>query len=966
MSNKVNFSYYLNMYENNEWIQLPFVRPVFESSTLDESLDTLSLTTPLIRRSTEILPFTLLKLTIIQRPTGSNTDTLVATKYYYVGNVVKTRMTYSDDINNIPPERYLYQFEIEAIEYTKIMERSIADTMTFTRYLGHDYTENSAQIIPERTLSATPSSEAVLPTITATFFSPIAVSTSLVCPKPSTVFVQNGNDALEEMQLIVEYPNGSSTNFGDNSATLTAVSGNYILHYKAKYTTLLQTIVDTTYTYTLSAVETVAPKTDYTVADVIKRLLKYGVTRRDGVEGQKYFFDDITTNFDSITAPEFHFTRSTIFDALMQVGGFVHGIPRLRYPTDNDIATFGASCKGVITYDMLGGNVDITDSLTSNLRYEQSTVNIDEYCGEITSWAENVLNSTDETKGTIKSPSNEGYKTVRAENSEIIIDADTMLISTEYPIYRIVKLEMGYIDPSSRASAIGDITAYVFEAAEYLTLASSKDGAFPKAKKYALRYEQGQRNITGLNFIADSITAAGQNYAIYNIVQRETGCALSASEYKKLAFRVTYIPYISVRATQRKAYKGWDNNNGLIYNQGANSVESESFGEHLKGTIAKLGYPTFTRTYVFTDYTKIPKVGQVLDGCYISKVDLAYETLFIKATLTLMPNFNKVAEYLAINSNYRLYDVSEKQSVDRFVSYNEECIVGDEEVYEASDKSMLANTFQFLNTFWQDSALTSPISVAVVETYSQGSDTSIERFALPCMASSLGNSIMLNFRFEDNFSAGNTASDYDFESKYRNLQQPVPYGNVYGEFQKLKIDFARYIDGLSSWAEQAPGGACCDLPLFSGSAIGTIFSTGNYPLLVAKDSRENINVVYQLHFVANRNSIVIGPALTKNCAFVSKANTAKKAVLWYFNSTINMLSKPTLSGTNLGVNGATYTYNTTNKTATITLPQNTTANTYKAWALIDPTTGEIYVGENGEIPPNATPNTVVFKFANNK
>ena len=47
-------------------------------------------------------------------------------------------MTYSDDINNIPPERYLYQFEIEAIEYTKIMERSIADTMTFTRYLGHD------------------------------------------------------------------------------------------------------------------------------------------------------------------------------------------------------------------------------------------------------------------------------------------------------------------------------------------------------------------------------------------------------------------------------------------------------------------------------------------------------------------------------------------------------------------------------------------------------------------------------------------------------------------------------------------------------------------------------------------------------------------------------------------------------------------------------------------------------------
>lgn len=967
MSNKVTFTYYLTMFENNEWVQLPFIRPLFESLTLDESLDTFNIVTPPIRRSADIKPFTLIKLSVIQKPTETNIETEVSKKYYYVANVTKTRVSFYND--NIQNKSFLYTFNISAIEYTKILERSIIDTMTFTTYLGHDYTENALFVIPTRTLSATPSSESVLPTITASFYSPFAVGASLICPKPSTVFVQNGDYPLEELQLIIQYPSGTTINHGDTAIALTATEGSYEIKYSAKYTTLLQTTVTTVYTYAISAVSVIAPKTDYSVADVINRLLKYGVTRRDGVEAQKYFFDDTTTNFANIPAPEFHFTRSTLFDALMQIGGFVHGIPRLRYPTDDDISgAFGSSCEGVVTFDLLGGNVDITESLSNALRYEETNIGIDEYCGEITAWVDNFLNSSNDGQGVIKSPAAESYKTVRAEDGEVIIDADSMIISTEFPIYRIVKLEMGYIDPENREHVVGDISAYVYEAAEYSTLASSKDGVFPNAKKYALRYEQGQRNITQLNFVADSITAAGQNYAIYNIVNRETGCNLSASEYKKLAFRVTYIPYVSLRATQRKALTGWNDKNGLVFNQNSNSVESLSFGERLKGTIAKLGYPTITRTYVFADYTQVPSVGQILDGNYIAKVEIAYEKIFIKATLTLMPNYNKVAEYLAINSNYRLYDVSEKQSVERFVLYSENCVIGDEETDEASDTSMTVEIQKFLNTFYQDTALSSPITAAICETYEANNPTAINRFAFPAIAAPLGNSVLINFRFENNFSAGNKATDYDYESNYRNLQQPVPYGNVYGEVEKIKIDFARYLNltDLNSWSAQAPSGACCKLPLFEGDITGVIFSTGANPLLVAKDSREAINVVYQLHFVANRESIVIGSALTNNCSYVSKIKSTKKAVLWYLNNTINMLSKPTLAGTNLGTSAATYTSNATLKTATISLPQNTSANTYKAWALVDPTTGQIYIGENGDIAPNATPQSVVFKFINNK
>lgn len=113
----------------------------------------------------------------------------------------------------------------------------------------------------------------------------------------------------------------------------------------------------------------------------------------------------------------------------------------------------------------------------------------------------------------------------------------------------------------------------------------------------------------------------------------------------------------------------------LLYNQSANSVENEYYGENLKGVVLRIGNIESRKTYTFNKCTEIPKAGQKIGSRYVALVDREFDKVRIKATLTTVANFNKLAQYLGLNSNYRLYDVSEKQAVERQVNYGESCII---------------------------------------------------------------------------------------------------------------------------------------------------------------------------------------------------------------------------------------------------------------------------------------------------
>ena len=133
--------------------------------------------------------------------------------------------------------------------------------------------------------------------------------------------------------------------------------------------------------------------------------------------------------------------------------------------------------------------------------------------------------------------------------------------------------------------------------------------------------------------------------------------------------------------------------------------------------------------------------------------------------------------------------------------------------------------------------------------------------------------------------------------------------------------------------------------------------TGAYPLVLSKDSSEKIGITYQVHYQANRPSVIIGNGLTENCPLVNNEIGAKAPQAYAFTHELNNLStidiaKEIAEGTatrirysrNATANGIEYT------------PLGITEGT-QAWAFVDEN-NNIYIGEN---TTSATPIFLTIK-----
>ena len=174
-------------------------------------------------------------------------------------------------------------------------------------------------------------------------------------------------------------------------------------------------------------------------------------------------------------------------------------------------------------------------------------------------------------------------------------------------------------------------------------------------------YELGQRHISGLfNKIENAVSSALVNYTIVNILRKTTGNAsLTISSYPELAFQVSYIPVYNARVKQTKTdieYYLADRPRALVYNQGGNLIETRYYGENMKGVIARLGNLEKTYTYMLDSVSKIPKAGELFnDDYYISTVSNEYLPYYIKCTIGLSKDFNRLSQFVGINSAIRQF-----------------------------------------------------------------------------------------------------------------------------------------------------------------------------------------------------------------------------------------------------------------------------------------------------------------------
>ena len=955
----------------------PFaVFPPKVANLLDEQLDEMSLTLKNMfvkNMSVEYFqPFTEFKITILNKPecllTAEQISQIKAKKeigVYYIPDdesIGKLTETYSitmvvanDRAIEVPVGSKRYNHEVYLIEQTKILERFISDSLTFSNPLGNVFSEKAGALCSYKSYSTYADSEPV----EGSFFSTLIKEGYLIDSNP--IYIPDP-DQLEEDET---KPNGWSSFFLygykgatsfelknlDTNTIITPTSnnkynlnkGNYQIKYSFPSSNADGSVVNTRelfYTFTVFTDYSQLKK--WTITSVINRVLDLiepleypydtgGTGDLPNPQPRFYLNEDQAEKYDKIIAPEFSFTRATLREILQQIGGFgaVHAEPRISKR---------AGDRYEIIFDEYGSN---EYSNISKEAYVNATfgTDINQYCTALDSSADNLTNTLDWAQGVVVEPTSKDTKSLRTEQTTARLAEDnSTFISTQLPIQTLNKLE--WYD----GEKYYDITAYVFESTDYSTTLSSFKGAYPFSKAYALYYTYGQKNIQGLFFKAEhAISPIFHNYSIINVLRAVTGKSnldYTGNALMKLRFRVTYKPKYSARVRTHKQIILDGTPSMLAYNQGANAIESNYYGTHLRAVVERLGTVEKTYTYQLAFLSQIPKVGRKFDdNYYISNVTYEILPFSIKCTIALSKHFNRLSTYVGINSQKRMWEISERQTQQRqsiFTSYIVASLnkpdppdppdANTVSVHLATPVSLLLNgeansNAKFLN----------PVSWAFIKPKDYNNDAITNKpIALPVVSSVFGNAMTFTFSFEDNYSAGQKLIEVEGDkTTLDNVTgmwgDYVPYTDYYGRMYYIEYML------MGSVISDADIGSN-QLPQYDNNTPPNTNRLLGARCLYRKDNREVPQITHEIAVVTDNSYIVIGPALCSNCSAVNAK--PKEFKLYLLENKLNILDgKLDLeNATQVDISAISFTENSIQLNSKETGPIDT--EFYKSWALV--------------------------------
>lgn len=933
---------------------------------------------------------------------GDKTVTQRIKLHYIVANdSVFRQPIFTKDKNG----KELYKHDLHLIEPTKLLEGFIGDNLSFTNSLGEEYFVGKADASEKETLYGTGfQNEYTFRFSSSILQSPTTKRLTLPTVQKiideqdyklhqgsiSGIFIFTDSRLVSLKNIISDNAVSGATAGGTvtvpNSGIYAATYYIHIRYYSG--VAQFESVLNLVYTFAVVNSTSILPLKPYSIANVISRLFDLAEPIIIGQTPRFELKQSTAVKLGEIIAPEFTFTKETLREQLQQVGGYIHAEPRIV-----DIIPDGNMPDGfqyVVDFDFYGDN-------TPSHIAEQPLVtkcigtSINDYHTGLDSSADNLINVIDFEQGveTMPEPTNNKGITLRSETVYARLEEDNnTVIPTERPIYQVASnrgilavgipyYDNGVIKYHRDTDNYGwDITPYLYENTDYTNL-SSYDEVYPYSKSYAIYYTQGEKNIRGLFFHVPEATGyIIKEYSILNILKAVVGENNSYLDdlknhpelYPYIEFQVNYIPIMSERILTSKSLVTGGFPRTLAYNQGANGIEARYYGEHLKAVSMRLGNVERTETYILAFLSDIPKIGTKYDNdYYISAVTVEYFPTYILCTVGLSKHFNRLSNYIGINTQKRMWEISEKQITDRQSAIKTYCLitVSDRGAKPQDDPNgilwaaPLQLYFNFTNLDYHD-------FVCIVEPKDSTGNYILD-YAIQksFVSTAYGNSIVVSFAMEDNYSAGQKATvNASADTAVKGVWgQGVPYTDYYGRAYYLGIVFktwktqteqATFADGLS-YPQCNAQGATETFDVVSANDNQTAFC-GVQKLVYQKDSRERISVSLSYEAVTNDERIIIGSALARHSRIVNpKAvkGSDKQSVLGdtadielrYYTTELNSISQqaPSSNGALSGYKVGTLTgVNFTNNS--IKLPS---ISGYKAWAFVTKLTSEQkhYAGE---------------------
>lgn len=909
--------------------------PLQEQNALDESLD---------------LGYIEFKCLDFEQPFTPFSDVVLKVADDYGNNKEFYYFVESDETTEIIANKK-YNHNVLLIEQTKWIERFFVEK-SVTRPLIRNYLSGAVMVYPSDVNGITPERN-------ENFVSPIKNLSNVFVPSVKEIYNQTSDygrtggfkiykkNKITSNEQVEIY---STTDTSESYLLQTEPNTEYAVKYEYIYSYGPGTSDANRATFEFITMEEMPNKTIKNLKDVMNLLLETCETIRESetprfrlakIEEYPVEIQEQISKIYNMTSPDFYFSKMSLFEAFKTIGDYAHFLPRMKNKT--------------IYLDLLGGEqiADIVEDYYSAI-LTQST---NDFCTKFDSQVNNLVNLDSDNQGSVTTPFNGGYRTFRAEYGEVVINDQNIIIATESPIEKIISLEIGYLRDGT---LVGDITPYVYEKAEYEALSSYSD-QFPYSKMYALQFTQGNANITGLSFERKNVVSqAFENIAIKNIIFRKTNKDVNwwnnlwdTEDVFKLQYRLTYIPSTSTRVVQSKALK--DNitkSVSIAYNQSASKVSSNAYGENLKGQLLKLGNVEKRKMFVFPSLDLIPVCGQKYDeDYYISMVKCEYYPNFIKCELGLSKDYNNKSAYIEINSEIRFYEISEKTAYDIYRVYDDYCEIGFES--QTDNKSLITNNGidKFSKAFQQDYQDT---QITMVKANGIDEYGDARAFDLPVISLGIGNSILLEYHYVDNFSAGISASyEQGRDGLFNKVQQLERYTDIYGEIEYLDLKYGKNMS--LPYNQDMAVDVGDNLPNASVE-MDTYLDTDGDRIRLLKDNREIIHFTYQMHFVANKKSLIIGSGLASYSTFVTSEKHNFK--LYVLGKKLNKFENviDLTNATECGSISIEYFYdNKSFKIKDFIAPENG-----KAWAIAQ--NGQLILGENIDINKDENVSMPYFVF----
>lgn len=844
----------------------------------------------------------------------------------------------------------IYRHTLLLVEITKILERRPVDNLTFTNNLSslsHFYQPINPEFDLRRGAVLTSSySYKNLNRFLGDFHylgigdeisTNIELKLIWLCPYryPSGTILRREEIELPLVYFYVELPDGNMMPLSKESGFTYTMPGKhtFVQHYHDKRN-VLESGTDTVWehgdvwvSWTVTCVaedDALDLYSSYNMRQVVDRVLKCHKGILKGIDNQEFFLDyNIISRLEAIKAPEFSITQGTLFEALSQIGGYLHAIPRLIPRVENKN---NYSCWDTITFDFLNDMIPIDNIEYSLIDLENVS---DEFAQNFVSNVQNATISNYVGRASMVDPVDDSFLSARTESEVFEISDASAIFKTRYAIRSIIRV-IAIVNGEEK-----DITQNVLERAEYNLKSAYRQQDSTDQKDNFLVYEMGKKNISGATYIRKKLDAGifseYVDVAIKNIVP-------GSYNVKDLALRVEYVPYVNFKVSQYKTFIDKTiGDSTLYYNQQANEVDIEAYGENMHFALSKTGNIKLGKTQYFNHIVNAPHCGQFfstgIDKYIVFQCNREISTgVPLKQTTAFSKNFQELYSQIAVKRAIRQYEISERECVERNIDIQEFCIADtqfdldncfDLGFSQASEEEksnifkQLNNGFGYIGNIevfcnYLNGQISSRVSTSTICTINYtDNDGAIKskNILCPTFFSAFGRAVVSYFSMDDNFSAGTYTIAEETETKTLedssviyipkgnySTENYIKYSNEFGKADTLSFKF---IDKLSAdksgWIKQAESYYLNDLDVLAekiqgkqytseASTVTASFGYNNDGLggiVLDKDNREKISVTCQLNFVTQNKNIRIYKAFVDTLPYICNSSTQFRLVAFY-------------------------------------------------------------------------------------